>query len=111
MLQAAVHCGALLGQADAYQINRFIAYADNIGLAFQVVDDILNVKGKPEIMGKAVGTDSLRQKNTYPSLLGLEQSEAYARHLIDTALQSIGAFDSKADPLRALARFIIERNH
>ena len=111
MLQAAVHCGALLAGADENQINQLILYADNIGLAFQVVDDILNVKGDPEIMGKAVGTDTQRQKNTYPSLLGLEQSDRYARQLIDTALQSISAFDDKADPLRALAHFIVDRNH
>ena len=111
MLQAAVHCGALLAGADENQINQLILYADNIGLAFQVVDDILNVKGDPEIMGKAVGTDTQRQKNTYPSLLGLEQSDRYARQLIDTALQSISAFDNKADPLRALAHFIVDRNH
>lgn len=111
LLKAAVHCGALLAKADQEQISQLIAYADNIGLAFQVIDDILNVKGDPKILGKAVGTDSQHLKNTYPALLGLEQSEEYARYLINTALQSISAFDNKADALRALARFIVDRNH
>jgi geranylgeranyl diphosphate synthase type II len=111
LLKAAVHCGALLAKADQKQIDQFITYADYIGLAFQVIDDILNVKGDPKVLGKAVGTDSQRLKNTYPALMGLEQSEAYARFLIDAALQSISAFDNKADALRALARFIVDRNH
>jgi len=110
LLKAAVHCGALLAKADQEQISQLITYADNIGLAFQVIDDILNVKGDPKILGKAVGTDSQHLKNTYPALLGLEQSEEYARNLINAALQSISAFDNKADALRALARFIVDRN-
>jgi geranylgeranyl diphosphate synthase type II len=84
-------------------------YAQNIGLAFQVTDDILNVEGDPEIMGKAVGTDKIRHKSTYPSLLGLKESKDFAVQLIENALQALESFDEKADPLRAIAKYIIER--
>lgn len=110
IISVAVHSGALLGRGSVPQIERLKFYADNIGLAFQVVDDILNVKGDPSIMGKAVGTDLSRQKNTYPALLGLESSGNHAHHLIDSALQALDIFDSKADPLRAIARYIVDRN-
>ena len=71
--------------------------------------DILNVEGNPETLGKAVGTDVLRDKSTYPAVLGLEPSKQYARDLLDKALQALEAFDKKADPLRAIAAYIIER--
>lgn len=110
LIQAAVHCGALLGKASTRQIERLRIFADRIGLAFQVVDDLLNVKGDPTVTGKAVGTDMARQKNTYPALLGLAPSEAYSRALIDEGLQALTIFDNNADPLRAIARYIVQRD-
>jgi geranylgeranyl diphosphate synthase type II len=86
------------------------AYGGHIGLAFQVADDLLNVTGDPEKMGKAVGTDADRQKNTYPALMGLDASKAYADRLVGDALEAIAGFDAKADPLRAIARYIVDRN-
>lgn len=111
MIRAAVHTGGLLGDGSAEQIAQLTEYADNIGLAFQVIDDVLNVKGDPSRLGKAVGTDSTREKNTYPALLGLEQSEAYAFRLIDLALKSLADFGNEAEPLRAIARYIVRRDH
>lgn len=110
LIGASVHTGALVGMGSDRQIERLNEYAANIGLAFQVVDDILNVKGDASILGKAVGTDESRQKNTYPALMGLEQSERYAAELIHRALLALDLFDGKADPLRAIARYIIDRN-
>jgi geranylgeranyl diphosphate synthase type II len=109
LIEASLQCGALLARADKAQLEHLKAYARNIGLAFQVADDILNVEGNPELMGKAVGTDRLNQKNTYPSLLGLEASKQFAQKLIRQALQALEAFDNKAEPLRALATYIIAR--
>ncbi len=109
MIVVAVHTGAILAGAKEDQIENLKRYGENIGLAFQVIDDILNVKGDPSILGKAVGTDEARQKNTYPALLGLEPAESYARQLIDRALRALDIFDNNADPLRAIARYIIER--
>ena len=81
-----------------------------IGLAFQVADDILNEVGNPEIMGKAVGTDRLHRKNTYPALLGLSAARQKAADLVNQALRSLEIFDTKSDPLRAIARYVVERH-
>ena len=109
LICSCVQCGGLLGGGSDSQICKLINYASRIGLAFQVVDDILNVTGDPALLGKAVGTDQQRQKNTYPGLIGLEQSRQLAASLIDSALQALGIFDNNADPLRAIAKYIIER--
>jgi geranylgeranyl diphosphate synthase, type II len=109
LIGAAVQCGALLGDGSQDHIDRLTTYANRIGLAFQVVDDILNVSGDPKLLGKAVGSDHQRQKSTYPSVMGLDQSRQFAQMLIDHALQALAIFDNNADPLRAIARYIIER--
>ena len=110
LIEASLQCGALLAEADKTQQGFLKTYARNIGLAFQVADDILNVEGNPALMGKAVGTDRLNEKNTYPTLLGLDASKQFAQKLIRQALQALETFDNKAEPLRALAIYIIERN-
>jgi len=109
LIEASMQCGALLAEADQAQLGYLKTYARSIGLAFQVADDILNVEGNPAVMGKAVGTDRLNKKSTYPSLLGLDASKQFAQKLIHQALQALEAFDNKAEPLRALATYIIER--
>ena len=109
LIEVSLKCGAELVDVNSSQLQLLENYAQYIGLAFQVTDDILNVEGDPAIMGKAVGTDKLRQKSTYPSLLGLEESKMFAIKLIDDALQALGSFDRKAEPLRAIATYIIDR--
>ncbi|MFW5936758.1 MAG: polyprenyl synthetase family protein [Desulfosalsimonas sp.] len=110
LIEAAVVSGALLAGADRDQADALQVYAENIGLAFQVTDDILNVRGDPKTMGKAAGSDQARGKSTYPALMGLARADEYADSLVDNALQAIAIFDTKAKPLTALARYIIERN-
>lgn len=110
MIEASVGSGAIAGGASSYQRQALNSYAGHIGLAFQVTDDILNVKGDPLRLGKATGTDRLRGKNTYPSLLGLDGAEALASRLVNNALKAIDTFDNKADSLRAIAGYVIERN-
>ena len=109
LIGAAVETGGLLGGGSDDQRDDLLRYAEDIGLAFQVIDDILNVTGNPATMGKAVGTDQERGKNTYPSLLGLDASRRHAADLIDRALKALEIFDRKADPLRAIAQYIIDR--
>jgi geranylgeranyl diphosphate synthase type II len=109
LIGAAVQCGTLLGGGSKEHLDALMIYATRIGLAFQVADDLLNVSGDPVLLGKAVGTDQQRQKNTYPALMGMDQSRQFAQHLIDHALQALAIFDKDADPLRAIARYIIER--
>jgi len=109
LIKAAIRTGAILGNGSEAQICQLENYAAHIGLAFQVRDDILNIEGDPNIMGKSVGTDQAREKNTFPALLGLTESKRYAEALVKDALASLSVFDKKADPLRAIARYIIER--
>lgn len=109
LIEASIFSGALLGGGSPKQIDQLEIYAKNIGLAFQVADDILNVEGDPAVMGKAVGTDNARGKSTYPSIMGLNKSKEFAKKLVRNALQALDDFDSNADSLRAIACYIIER--
>lgn len=111
LIEASVMVGALYGDADSEDLTALRLYANQIGLAFQVVDDMLNVSGDPTRLGKAVGTDSVKGKNTFPSLLGLENTRIYAHDLVENALNALATFDTQADPLRAIASYIIERDH
>jgi len=109
MIRAAVRTGAILADADAARLETLDRYARCIGLAFQVTDDILDVEGDPQLLGKAVGSDQRHHKSTYPSLLGLDESKRRAAGLVDNALQALDKFDNRAMPLRALARYILNR--
>ncbi len=110
MIGASVEAGALSVGADSRTLDCLGVYADHIGLAFQVMDDILNVEGDPHIMGKAAGSDALHYKMTFPAILGLGPSKTYARQLVDAALTAIEDFNKNAHPLRAIARYIIHRD-
>ncbi|MEA1947903.1 MAG: farnesyl diphosphate synthase [Thermodesulfobacteriota bacterium] len=109
LIEASINTGAILGNGSVEQIDQLDIYAKNIGLAFQVIDDILNVEGDPAVMGKDVGTDQVRKKSTYPSILGIEKSKEFAKNLVNNALQALDYFDNKSDPLRAIAHYIIDR--
>jgi geranylgeranyl diphosphate synthase type II len=109
LIEASVRCGTIIGGASNSQVDQLSRYAQHIGLAFQVSDDILNVEGDPTIVGKSVGTDQLRQKNTFPALLGLQESKEFANQLVRQSLEAIQIFDEKSNPLRAIARYIVER--
>ncbi len=109
LLEASVITGTILGNGNRDQIEKLKNYARNIGLAFQITDDILNVEGDPDIMGKDVGTDQARGKSTYPSILGMEESKEFAKKLVNDALKVLDYFDNKADPLRAIAHYIVVR--
>ncbi|MBW4492648.1 MAG: polyprenyl synthetase family protein [Oscillatoria princeps RMCB-10] len=111
LLEACVVCGALLAGAPADDLQRLSSYAKNIGLAFQIVDDILDITATTEKLGKTAGKDLQAQKATYPSLWGLEESRRQARQLIDAAKAELAPFGQKAQPLRLLADFITNRSH
>ncbi|MDY6903150.1 MAG: farnesyl diphosphate synthase [Thermodesulfobacteriota bacterium] len=111
LIKAAVVTGALCGNGNERQIKALETYAANIGLAFQVTDDILDIKGNPELMGKAVGMDERLKKATYPGILGLDESEALVRELVEESLQAIDPLGKAAEPLRAVADYIAQRNH
>lgn len=110
LIEASVSLGALAsGQADSAALAALANYARAIGLAFQVQDDILDVESDTATLGKRQGADIARDKPTYPALLGLDAAKAYALELRDQALNALQGFDQRAEPLRALARFIVDR--
>ena len=111
MIRASVEAGAISVGTTTETIEKLGGYADKIGLAFQVVDDILNVEGDPAIMGKAAGSDAINEKMTFPAVIGLEASRKYAQQLVDSAIESIAQFDDTATPLRAIASYVMTRDH
>ncbi|MCC5868601.1 MAG: (2E,6E)-farnesyl diphosphate synthase [Gammaproteobacteria bacterium] len=111
LIQACVLMMADLAEAPEAQATALATYADRIGLAFQVRDDILDVDGDETAIGKRVGADARLQKATYPALLGIEGARREASRLLDEALAALSPLGSPAAGLEALARFIIERRH
>ncbi|MFH1350501.1 MAG: polyprenyl synthetase family protein [Pseudomonadota bacterium] len=109
LIAASVVSGAILGGGDAQQVEAIGSYGKQTGLAFQIADDILNIEGDSQKLGKAVGSDAEKGKMTYPAAMGLERSKEIQRDLITQALESLSSFDHRADPLRNIARYIIER--
>ncbi len=112
LIEASVQLGALAsGHADADNLASLSQYARAIGLAFQVQDDILDVESDTATLGKHQGADIARDKPTYPALLGMDAAKAYALELRDQALHALRPFDTAAEPLRELARYIVERRN
>ncbi|MBC3957301.1 polyprenyl synthetase family protein [Pseudomonas triticifolii] len=112
LIEASVRLGALAsGRADQTQLDALQVYARAVGLAFQVQDDILDVESDTATLGKRQGADIARDKPTYPALLGLDAAKGYALELRDQALAALEPFGDAAQPLRELARYIVERRH
>ena len=112
LIRASVRMATMAAMdADPKIVKRMDHYAKCIGLAFQVQDDILDVEGNTEILGKTQGSDQAREKPTYPALLGLQEARAMATELCQEASVSLNGLDSKADPLRWLAQYIVSRPH
>lgn len=109
LIVASVRMGGLLGAADDPQMEALTRYGEGIGLAFQIVDDILDIEGTTEELGKEVGADHEHGKVTFPAFLGVDASKEKAQKAIDEAVDGLSLFDRRADPLRGIARFIIER--
>lgn len=111
LLEASVISGAVLFGASEEDLQRLSRYAQNIGLAFQIIDDILDITATQEELGKTAGKDLQAQKATYPSIWGLEESRRQAERLVDGAKAELTVFGEKAVPLVALAEFITARTH
>lgn len=109
LITASVASGAILGGGREEEVTAITGYGRNMGLAFQVADDILDVEGDSEKLGKGVGGDARKRKITYPSVMGLESSKEIQRALVERAIEDLRIFDEKATPLRELAVYIIER--
>ncbi|MCF6291739.1 MAG: polyprenyl synthetase family protein [Desulfobacterales bacterium] len=109
LITASVQTGAMLANADPGRFAGLTLYGEKIGLAFQIVDDLLNVEGTTEQLGKAAGSDAERRKATYPAFFGVAATRRMAEETVTTALAAIDTLDHRAEPLRHLARYIVER--
>ncbi len=110
LITASVQTGAVIGGADPKQLADLTTYGEKIGLAFQIVDDLLNVEGTTEQLGKAAGSDADRSKATYPAIFGIEKAKLMAEETIAEALRALDSFAEHGAPLRELATYIISRN-
>ena len=112
LLRSSLTMGGRIGGADSATLAELDEYGRCLGLAFQIADDLLDVTGTAEQLGKTTGKDAGQGKLTYPSLLGLEESRVRARDLIDRACQCLSVLDGeRAAPLESLAQFVLERDH
>jgi geranylgeranyl diphosphate synthase type II len=109
LIVAAVKSGAIMCGASEQKVQALTDYGMNIGLAFQIADDILNVEGDSGLMGKQTGSDAARGKVTYPSIIGIEDARIILSEHLAAAITSIDDFDDRALPLRVIADYIINR--
>lgn len=110
LITASVQAGAILAGASESEIERMGRYGRHLGLAFQITDDLLDVTGSFEEMGKTPGSDDRKGKRTYPFLVGIEESRRLAREHVERALDAISGYDDRANPLRAIAFYVLNRS-
>jgi geranylgeranyl pyrophosphate synthase len=110
LIRASLALGGIAAGASEAQLAALDEYGIHIGLAFQVVDDILDVEGDTETLGKTQGKDGAANKPTYVKLMGLKGAKAEAQRLLQAALDAVEGFGESADHLRGLARYIVERD-
>ncbi|MCP4681853.1 MAG: polyprenyl synthetase family protein [Desulfobacterales bacterium] len=110
LITASLHTGAILGRGSETQVRAIVSYGQKIGLAFQISDDILDIEGNSKAMGKPAGSDEQRKKITYPAVLGIGRSKEIQAELVKTAIESLRGLDHRADHLRSIATYIIERD-
>jgi geranylgeranyl diphosphate synthase type II len=109
LIRASVRIGGIVGQADARKLKSLTEYGEQLGLAFQIMDDILDVTGDENELGKSVGQDQIKEKWTYPRLVGVAQAEQDANRLSALAITALDSFGVSADPLRLLASYAVHR--
>ncbi len=109
LITASVVSGGLYAGAEEAAVGRLRSFGQSIGLAFQIVDDVLDVTQTSEQLGKTAGKDTAAEKATYPALFGIDESLKKADTLADTACAALESFGPRADTLKALARFLVER--
>lgn len=111
LIRAAVRLGALAGRAAPDVVERLDGFASSLGLAFQIRDDILDVEGSSEQLGKTAGKDAAQSKSTYPALLGMDGAKARLNELDASMREALSPFGEAADALRALGELAVRRDH
>ncbi len=109
LITASVQTGGVFSKCTSEQFHALTLYGTKIGLAFQIVDDLLNVEGTQEQLGKASGSDAARNKATYPAMFGVEETRRKAQEAVNESLAALERFDGRADMLRELAKYILTR--
>lgn len=109
MITASLVAGAIIGGANSEELEKIRHYGRNIGMAFQIIDDILDITGDQEKLGKDIGSDVEKQKSTYPSILGLEESRKIAQELLRESKEILEDYGHKGDFLKALSDFLANR--
>jgi len=111
LIRASIKSGGILSQCSEKDLDALTRFGENIGLAFQIIDDILDVTGDQTEIGKDAKSDIKSNKATYPALFGIEESKKNAKNLIDDGIGYLDHFDSSADHLREIALYFISRTH
>lgn len=110
LIRVSVRAGAMLGGANGVALAALTAYGGHVGLAFQIADDVLDVVGSEAALGKPIGSDVALDKSTYPAAVGLERARELGEESVAAAVESLRLFGPEADPFRALARYIMDRD-
>ena len=111
LIKACIRAGAILSQAEVDQFEALSNYGEQIGLAFQIVDDILDITADQNLLGKDIGSDAEKEKATYPALYGLDESKKKAEKLVEEGIACLEVFGAKAEALREIGRFFLQRTH
>ena len=111
LIKACIRAGAILSQAEVDQFQALSNYGEQIGLAFQIVDDILDITADQSLLGKDIGSDAEKEKATYPALYGLDESKKKAEKLVEEGIACLEIFGAKAEPLREIGRFFLQRTY
>ncbi len=111
LISAAAEIGAIIGGANKEELDIVKAFALNLGLAFQIIDDILDVIGDQEVLGKPIGSDEQNEKTTFVTILGLEKARATAKELTNEAISLLGKLSVDTENLKLLTNFLLDRNY
>lgn len=111
LISASIHAGAIAAEANELQIEALLLYGNQLGLAFQIVDDLLNVTATTEQLGKSAGSDKKKGKATYPSYFGVEETRRRASQATNSAKEALAQFGINAEPLQSLADYVYTRSH
>src|SRR5206468_13034880 len=111
MLKSSLRLGAMSANADARKLSAITRFGHGLGLAFQIIDDILDVTQTSETLGKSAGKDVAAKKATYPAVIGLEKSRAEAKRLTRRAHDALSIFGRSGEALHALANYLLEREY
>ena len=110
MIRVAVRAGAIIAGANSNEMEHLTVYADKVGLAFQIADDLLDITATSEQLGKTAGKDAAVNKATYPAVYGIQTSKELARHLSNEAIEALTPLDADTAALSQIARFVVERD-